>query len=56
MPLAYDNGGTPPDLRQHQDFEIQLMLQSERGGKEQAYLREVIRLRALVLKLQTKSS
>lgn len=55
VPLAYDNSGAPPDLRQHSDYEISLMLHSERGGKERAYLSEVMRLRALVVKLQTRT-
>jgi hypothetical protein len=48
--LAYDSKDAPKDLRHYADYEVEMMMQGEKG-KPAAFLREVIRLRKLVLKL-----
>lgn len=56
MPLAYDDSLPPPDLRAHTDHEVRLMMQDTKPNtRERAAFMEAIRLRALVIKLQTKT-
>jgi hypothetical protein len=49
--LAYDKD-SPQDLRQYDDHELVFMLSKE-SGKAAAYLREAIRLRKLLVKVQS---